>query len=192
MEPDNTKDVEIEIELLRRIGEGDRQSFSELYDRFARVLLATAYGVIRNQETAEDVVQEVFLQIWQRSHLFVPGRGKPLTWAMTLTRNKAIDRMRSVQRRSVLMEGVQREAEVHEQHDDHDSFHAVAVIESAAGVREALKKLPDGQREAIELVFLSAMTLPEAAKHLSEPLSTVKARLRRGLIRLRALVSKDI
>lgn len=188
MEPDNIKDVEFEVELLRRIGEGDRQSFSDLYDRFARVLLATAYGVIRNQETAEDIVQEVFLQIWQRSNLFVPGRGKPLTWAMTLTRNKAIDRMRSIQRRSVLMDNFQEEVAFAEQHDDHDSFRAVSVIESAAEVREALKKLPDSQREAIELIFLSAMTIPEAARHLSEPLSTVKARLRRGLIRLRALV----
>ncbi len=188
MEPDKSKDIEIEVELLRRIGEGDRKSFSELYDRFSRVLLATAFGVVRNQETAEDVVQDVFLQIWQRSHLFIPGRGKPLTWAITLTRNKAIDRMRSSQRRSAMLDGFQEETATLVQRDDQDSFESLAATEVAADMRAALQKLPENQREVLELVFLSAMSMPEAAERLSAPLSTVKARLRRGLIRLRGIV----
>lgn len=189
MESDHT--TELEIELLKRIGEGDRQSFSEFYDRFSRVLFATAYGVLRNQELTEDVIQEVFMQIWQKASLYNPGRGKPLTWVMTLTRNKAIDRMRSIQRRSVLMEVAQEEAATEEQFDDRDSFHAATLGESRAQVRAALEKLPDSQREAIEMAFLMSLSLQEVADRLDEPLGTIKARIRRGLARLRSLLPRD-
>jgi RNA polymerase sigma-70 factor, ECF subfamily len=183
---------EYEIKLLRRIGQGDRKSFSELYDRFSRPLFATAYAILRNQELTEDVIQEVFVQIWQKSSLFNPGKGKPLTWAMTLTRNRAIDRIRSLQRRSHLMEEVHREAAHAEQFDDRNSFQAVSLVETGILVREALQKLPEHQRQAIELAFMSRLTLQEVAERLNEPLGTIKARIRRGLLRLRSLLPKEV
>ena len=73
-----------EIELLKKIAQGDRQSFSELYDRFVRVLFSTAMIVTRQREIAEEVVQDVFVQIWKRASLYNPGRGKPLPWAIVL------------------------------------------------------------------------------------------------------------
>ena len=99
MEPDPAKELEAEIELLKRIGQGDRRSFEELYDRFAGVLFSTAYRMLKNQQAAEDVLQDVFIQIWKKAPLYSPGRGRPMTWALTITRNKAIDLLRATRRR---------------------------------------------------------------------------------------------
>ena len=108
MEPDHAKEREAEIELLKRIGQGDRGSFEELYDRFSGLLFSTAYRVLNNQVAAEDVLQDVFIQIWEKAPLYNPALGKPLTWAVTLTRNKAIDRLRATERRNRLQDDLQR------------------------------------------------------------------------------------
>ena len=109
MEPDAARELEAEIELVRQVGQGDQRSFAALYDRFAMVLFSTAFRVLRNQEAAEDVLQEVFVQIWKKAPLYDSTRGRPLTWALTLTRNKAIDVLRSMQRRSCLQGDVQQD-----------------------------------------------------------------------------------
>ena len=191
MNPDPEKELEAEIALLRRVAQGDRRSFEELYDRFSGVLFSTAHRVLNNQEAAEDVLQDAFIQIWEKAPLYDPSRGKPMTWAVTLTRNKAIDRLRSTVRRHRLQDDVQREAETFEQFDDRSAFDAVALGESSKLVREAIRKLSRDQREAIELAFFSSMTQTEIAAHLNEPLGTVKARIRRGLMKLRELIGPE-
>ena len=184
--PDNG--LEAEIALLHRIGQGDRRSFEELYDRFSGVLFSTAYRVLNNREAAEDVLQDVFIQIWEKAALYDPTRGKPMTWAITLTRNKAIDRLRSTQRRNRLQDDLEHEAQTVEQFDDKNSFDAVSSVETGEMVREAIKKLSKDQREAIELAFLSSLTQTEISERLGEPLGTVKARIRRGMMKLKDLL----
>ena len=192
MEPDPAQQLEAEIALLRRVAQGDRRGFEELYDRFSGVLFSTAYRVLNNQEAAEDVLQDVFIQIWEKAPLYDPTRGKPMTWAVTLTRNKAIDRLRSTVRRNRLQDDVQRESETFEQFDDRSSFDAVASGETGKLVREAIQKLSKDQREAIELAFFSSLTQAEIAERLQEPLGTVKARIRRGMMRLRDLLGSQL
>ncbi len=192
MQSDSTPDLEAEIELLRRIGGGDRDAFSQLYDRFSGVLFATAYRVLNNQEAAEDVLQDVFVQIWEKAALYDPTRGKPLTWAITLTRNKAIDRLRSVQRRNRLGDELEREAETFEQFDDKSSVDAVESAEKSKLVRQAIGKLSKDQREAIDLAFFSGLTQTEIAERLGEPLGTVKARIRRGMMKLKDLLGPQL
>jgi len=192
MEPDRTQELEVEIELLRRIGQGDSASFEALYDRLSGVLFSTAYRVLNNQVAAADVLQDVFIQIWEKAPLYNPALGKPLTWAVTLTRNKAIDRLRSIQRRVRLQENVQRESEVFEQFDGRSSFDAITLAESSKLVRDALDKLTDEQRQVIQLAFFSSMTQAEIAEHLQEPLGTIKARIRRGMMKLRDLISPEM
>jgi RNA polymerase sigma-70 factor (ECF subfamily) len=187
-EPDPTSELNYEIELLRRTGEGDRRSFEQLYERFSGVLFSTAYRVLNNQQAAEDVLQDVFIQIWEKAPLYDSNRGKPLTWAVTLTRNKAIDRLRSVQRRSRLQDDVEKESAIGEQFDGRSSLDAVEGIEQAQLIRDALTKLSKDQREAIELAFFSGLTQTEIAEKLGEPLGTIKARIRRGMMKLRELV----
>jgi RNA polymerase sigma-70 factor, ECF subfamily len=181
-----------EIDLLRRIGQGDRESFAQLYDRFSRILFSIAYRLLRNEQAAEDVLQEVFVQIWAKAPTYDPARGKPLTWAVTLTRHRAIDLIRSTQRRGRLHDDVRREAQSAEKFDDQDSFLTVAAGEQQASVREALQKLSDDQREAIELAFFGSLTQTEIAERLNQPLGTVKARIRRGMIKLRGLIEPRI
>jgi RNA polymerase sigma-70 factor (ECF subfamily) len=192
MEPDAAKELEAEIELLERVGQGDTRSFEKLYDRLSGVLFSTAYRVLNNQVATEDVLQDVFIQIWDKAPLYNPALGKPLTWAMTLTRNKAIDRLRSTQRRNRLQENAQSESEILEQFDDRSSFEAVASAESGNMVRRAVAKLSKDQRQVIELAFFSSMTQTEIAKRLKLPLGTIKARIRRGMLKLRDLVGPEL
>ena len=191
MESQADLQLEAEVALLQMVARGDRRSFEELYQRFSGVLFSTAYRVLNNQEAAEDILQDVFVQIWQKAPLYDPARGKPMTWAVTLTRNKSIDRLRSTQRRSRLQDDVQRESDSFEQFDDRNSFELVSAGETNALVREAMKKLSVDQREAIELAFFSSMTQIEIAERLDEPLGTIKARIRRGMMRLRELLSSE-
>jgi RNA polymerase sigma-70 factor (ECF subfamily) len=181
-----------EAGLLRRVAGGDRAAFAELYDRFAGVLFSVAFRVVNDREVAEDVLQDVFIQIWEKAPLYDPSRGKPMTWAITLTRNKAIDRLRSVQRRNRLHGEVEREAKSEVRFDGSGSADAVEVAEAGQIVRGALEKLPDEQRVPIEMAFLKSMTQSEIAEALGQPLGTVKARIRRGLLRLRQVVGPQL
>jgi RNA polymerase sigma-70 factor, ECF subfamily len=192
MESDQTKEFESEIELLKRVGQGDSASFEQLYDRLAGLLFSTAYRVLNNQAAAEDVLQDVFIQIWEKAPLYNPALGKPLTWAVTLTRNKAIDRLRSIQRRNRLQENVQHESEIFEQFDDRSSFDVVASSETSKLIRQAVEKLSNDQRQVIELAFFSSMTQAEIASHLGQPLGTIKARIRRGMIKLRDVIGPEL
>ena len=192
MEPDPAEQLDAEVELLRRVAQGDRRGFEELYDRFSGVLFSTASRVLNNQEAAEDVLQDVFVQIWEKAPLYDPARGKPLTWAITLTRNKAIDRLRATVRRNRLSEDMQRESQTQNQFDDRSSFDAASTGDTNKLVREAIQKLSKDQREAIELAFFSSLTQPEIAERLDEPLGTVKARIRRGMMRLRDLLRPQL
>lgn len=192
MESNADLQLEAEVALLQKVARGDRRSFEELYQRFSGVLFSTAYRVLNNQEAAEDVLQDVFVQIWEKAPLYDPARGKPMTWAVTLTRNKSIDRLRSTQRRSRLQDDFQRESDSFEKFDDRNSFELVSAGETNDLVREVMKKLSTDQREAIELAFFSSMTQIEIAERLGEPLGTIKARIRRGMMRLRELLSLKI
>lgn len=181
-----------EIELLRRIGQGDRASFEAFYDRFARVLFSIAYRLLRNEEAAEDVLQDVFVQIWKKAPLYDPARGKPLTWAVTLTRHRAIDIIRSTQRRGQLHEDLKLERGARERFDDHDSFTAMASGERHESVRAAMQKLSEEQRQAIELAFFGSFTQAEISERLALPLGTVKARIRRGMMNLQRLLGQRL
>ena len=109
-----------------------------------------------------------------------------------LTRNKAIDRLRSTQRRSRLQDEVERESETFKQFNDRSFVDAVVSGETGDLVREAIQKLSRDQREAIELAFFSSITHAEIAERLNEPLGTIKARIRRGMMKLRTVLSPEL
>ena len=192
MAGENSIDQEVEIELLRRVGDGDRKSFEDLYDRFSGVLFSAALQILNDQREAEDVLQDVFIQIWDKAKLYNSARGKPLTWAMTLTRNKAIDRLRSAQRRYRLQDQVERETKVINQVIMKDSAEEVDALEKGRIIRSAVLQLSKEQREAIELAFFAGLTQNEIAQELKQPLGTVKARIRRGMLRLKEIIASRI
>ena len=177
---------------MQRTGQGDRGSFEQLYERFSGVLFSTALNVLGNQEAAEDVLQDVFIAIWEKAPLYDSVRGKPLTWAVTLTRYKAIDRLRSLQRKGVLHEKVEQEAKIFEEHSDKTSLDEVDAAEKARIVREAVRQLSGSQRKAIEMAFFDGLTQAEIAERLGEPLGTVKARIRRGMMKLKEIISPSL
>ena len=192
MESDPANELQSEIELLRQVGQGDRRSFEQLYERFSGVLFSIAYRMLNSQEAAEDVLQDVFVQIWKKAPLFDPTRGRPMTWAVTLTRNKAIDLIRSAQRRSGLHDTMLREKRVLRYFDDRSSFDAVASDEMSKLVRAAIEKLSKEQRVAIELAFVASMTQAEIAEYLDQPLGTSKARIRLGMLALREMIEPHL
>ena len=179
-------------ELIRKIGMGDRASFEEFYARFSGLVYSTALKVLANEADAQDVAQDVLFMIWEKAPMYDPARGKPLTWAITMTRNKAIDRLRSHQRRNRLRDDVQRES-------DHDDFitttEPLDMLESTERgelLRSAVMKLSREQREAIEMAYFRGLTQQEIASRLDEPLGTVKARIRRGMLRLKKIMSASL
>lgn len=182
------EDLDYEKELLVKTGQGDRIAFNELYDRFSGVLYSTAYKVLNNQDDAQDVLQDVFVQIWEKASMYDGSRGKPLTWAMTMTRNKAIDRLRSKQRRSKLNDDAERETSVHKDEFQSDACEEVVGIERGEVVRNAVLQLSREQRQAIEMAFFGGLTQNEIAEALSEPLGTIKARIRRGMMKLKTII----
>lgn len=187
------RDEVLETELLEATGRGDRASFQDLHTRYAGVLFSTAYQVVNDQAEAEDILQDVFVQIWDKAKLYDRTRGKPLTWAMTLTRNKAIDRLRSAQRRHRLKDEVEKETIALQTPGSGgasggDSSDQVYAIEKGKIIRSAVLQLSREQREAIEMAFFGGLTQNEIAQRLDEPLGTVKARIRRGMIRLKDLI----
>ncbi len=183
---DHTSNEALETELLENTGRGDRASFRQLYERYSGVLFSTAYKVLNDQAESEDVLQDVFVQIWDKARLYDRTRGKPLTWALTLTRNKSIDRLRSVQRRHRLKDEVGKETAAAEQ--PAAAGQEVYAIEKNRIVRNAVLELSDDQRQAIEMAFFGGLTQNEIASKLDEPLGTVKARIRRGMIKLKDII----
>ena len=178
-----------DAELFRRTALGDQSSLDELHRRYSGILLATAFHVLNNNVEAEDVVQDAFVQIWEKASIYDIRRGKPLTWAMTVTRNKAIDRRRRMQRRHRLHDEIERETQIWDRVVQIDSSDEAAAHETSAILRSAVIQLSDHQRRAIELAFFNGLTQQEIAQKLDEPLGTVKARIRRGIMKLREIIS---
>lgn len=181
-----------DVELLTHLSRGQRDCLNELYKRYSGVLLSTAFRVLNNSRDAEDVLQEVFVQIWSKAGTYDVRRGKPITWAMTLTRNKAIDRLRRVQRRNRLRDDLEQEMQTADRRFDHDSFAETVSNEASKMVRSAVMELSDDQRRAIELAFFGGLTQNEIAQQLHQPLGTVKARIRRGMIKLRTIIEPKL
>jgi RNA polymerase sigma-70 factor (ECF subfamily) len=179
--PMKTADAE-NTELLSRIAQGDETAFARFYDQFAHGLYSLVYKILNDEKETEDVLQEGFTQIWKKAGTYDGNRSSAFTWAVMIMRNKAIDHIRSRQRQSRVVE----EAALEFAHDtDAQEDEAVFQNEKRKIVRSALDKIPQDQRQAIDLAFFSGLTQMQIAAKLGEPLGTVKARIRRGLLKLR-------
>jgi RNA polymerase sigma factor (sigma-70 family) len=172
--------------LVALVARGHESALAELYDRLGRVAYGLAYRIVRDEALAEDAVQEGFLGLWRSAASFVPERAKVSTWLLTLVHRRAVDLVRREERRRAepLPESAQ-EIEGAEAAEDT----ALLKLERER-VQTALGRLPDKQREAIELAYYGGFTQSELAERLGEPLGTIKSRMFSGLSRLRELLDE--
>ena len=181
-----------EFDLLRRIAQRERSAFEDLYSRYVNILYASALKFVKEDADAQDVVQDVFIQIWDKAKLYDPAKGKPLTWALTLTRNRAIDRIRAIQRRTRLRDEFEQETFVDESAGVREALSGVDASEKGQILRKAVSQLSPQQKKVIELAYFGGFTQTEISEKLGEPLGTVKARARRGLLKLKELLGDQI
>lgn len=172
-------------ELLGRSARGDEQAFAALYDRLAGPIFGTVLHVLRSRALAEEVTQEVMLEIWRKAARFDPARAKVITWAVTIAHRRAIDRVRSEQSARDRENRVDL-LDLRRPYDD--VAEAALSTEEHDLVRGALAGLTGLQRESILLAYFHGLTCQEVADQLGVALGTIKTRIRDGLIRLRDTV----
>jgi RNA polymerase sigma-70 factor (ECF subfamily) len=173
-----------DVELLKAVGRQDQTALAHVYDRYRLILFGLMMRILRNREEAEDVLQEVFLQVWRRAADFDETRGRPFTWLVTLARSRAIDRLRSLSARErVAVAGARDELE-----QVSDALSDAFLAEQRKLVSSALAQLPEEQKGPLVLAYFEGLTQSEIATRLGAPLGTVKTRMRSGLIKLRQLL----
>jgi RNA polymerase sigma-70 factor (ECF subfamily) len=173
-----------QAQLLRRIAEQDGSALAEFYDQTASSLFSFALRMLNDAHDAEEVIQDVFVQIWNKASSFDPAIGVAFHWAMSIVRNRCIDRLRARQRRARVLVEIEDGAEI-EPVAEAPAAETALVTDELEAVRAALGTLPKDQKQAIELAFFGGLSHHEIAASLNEPLGTVKARIRRGMLKLR-------
>jgi RNA polymerase sigma-70 factor, ECF subfamily len=173
------------VALIGRIAAQNRDAFSQFYDRYSPIVYSLALRMLRVQSDAEDLLQEVFLQVWRQAMAYSAERGSPEAWLINIARSRAIDKLRSIRRREksfVLTE-------------DPAAAESPDNLETSAGESEtrlvmnsALANLPEAQRRVIELAYFGGLSQSEIAARLAEPLGTVKTRMRSAIQRLRGML----
>lgn len=169
-------------DLLAASADGDRSAFAQLYDLTSSRIYGLSLRVIRDPNYAEEVVQEAYLQFWQKAADYHPSRGSVITWMMTIAHRRAVDRVRA--------------EELHHRRSSEYGAANAAIPQSiplevvvdrddASTLRGCLDRLTDLQRSSIELSYFNGMTYPEVAEQTSTPLPTIKSRIRDGLRRLK-------
>jgi len=171
--------------VLALIARSDEQALSELYRRFSRLAYGLAFRILRDDALAQDAVQEAFLGVWRAAGRFTAERAKPSTWLLTLVHRRAVDLVRREERRRT--EQLQPDSEpIGSEGPDE-----LELLSERQSIREALRKLPPEQREAIELAYYGGYTQSELAERLGQPLGTIKSRMFTGLARLRETLEES-
>ncbi len=175
-------------EIMRRMVLGEEEAFPTLYRRLAPVLFSVVYGILHDQKEAEDVLQESFVQMWKKSATYDATRSSLFTWAVMISRNRAIDRVRSRERQFRVVEAATLEAEASPPEPLAAADSLAERSDERDRLRAALLQLANAQREALNLAFFSGLTQTEISAKVGAPLGTVKARIRRGLLALREIL----
>jgi RNA polymerase sigma-70 factor, ECF subfamily len=178
-----------DLEVVRRLADGDRTALADLYDRHSGVVYSLAYRIVGSAD-AEDVVQDVFAQAWRQAARYDPDRASAAAWLLNMTRTRAIDRLRANRTRQRLSidDGALGQSAQAEADQEQGAIHA----ERASRVRAALGMLAAAQRQALELAYYAGLTHNEIAERLGEPLGTIKTRIRSALLKLRAALLEQV
>jgi len=174
------------ISLIQQIAMQNRDAFGQFYDHYSPLVYSLALRMLKVQSDAEDLLQEVFVQIWRQAQSYSAERGSPEAWIVNIARSRAIDKIRSIRRmeKSFVLTGDPASAES----SDNVETSAVAS-EFRLTMNSALANLPESQRRVLELAYFDGLTQSEIADRLAEPLGTIKTRMRSGIHRLREILA---
>ena len=176
-----------DAQLIVQVAKANRSAFVALYDRYSTPLYSLALKMLANEAEAQDLLQEVFLSVWNKASTFRADRGSAFSWLVAQLRNRAIDRIRSRRRHGELLEAHAPDLEPSGSATP-TSADQCEISERAREVRSALGQLSDEQRQVLPLAYFEGLTQVEIAEELEEPLGTIKARAQRGMARLRAIL----
>ena len=168
--------------LLALVANGDQRAFAQLYDLMASRVLGLTRRVLRDHAQSEEVTQEIFLEVWQNAPRFDAGKGSAVTWIMTMTHRRAVDRVRAAQ------SSRDRDTKVGIRDYQSEYDHVAETVEvklESERVKQALERLTELQRQAVTLAYFGGLSHSEVAELLHIPVGTIKTRLRDGMIRLR-------
>jgi RNA polymerase sigma-70 factor (ECF subfamily) len=169
-------------ELIQRMASKDANALDAFYTRYNRVAFSLILRIVGNRADAEDVLTDVFWQVWQQSARYDSSRGKPIAWLLTIARTRAIDSIRSTRRQQTKTDELQTHKNPPAAPSEPDSL---VVADTRKAVQEALQTLPEQQRIALEMAYFQGMSHTEIATALGQPLGTVKDRIRNGMMHLR-------
>jgi RNA polymerase sigma-70 factor (ECF subfamily) len=176
----------IDPTLLARVVKGDQQAFSQLYDHSSTLLFTLAVRILGNPEEAAELLQDVYLEVWRKVSRYDVGRGTPVAWLVTLTKSRAIDRLRARAARGYRATSSLEAGTAAQVADLGPSpFETQADQELRIAVGAAVAGLPQAQQQAIELAYYEGLSHAEIATRLNQPLGTVKTRIKLGMSKLR-------
>lgn len=185
-------DKATDYELMRGIARGDETALTDLYDRYGRLVMSVALGVVGDQATAEEVTFDVFMRVWQNAAGYDPALAKVPTWLSRLARNRAIDQLRrEAIRPAAHSVSFSEDVSLPGERASGDTESAVQLALEQQRVREAVAQLPREQRQALALAYFQGYTHREIARLLDLSLGTVKGHIRGGMIKLRELLAAD-
>jgi RNA polymerase sigma-70 factor, ECF subfamily len=190
MSQGSTPSTLADSELLSRIKAGNEAAFAEFYDRHSTLLYSIAMRVLADPDEAEEALQDAFRTIWERAALYNENLGKSTSWAVTILRDKAIDRLRLKQRQSIAIAKIIQENNSCPKQAP--SANETIANEERAILRNALAAVPAEQKLAVELAFFTGLSQSEVANHLKEPLGTIKVRIRKGMLAMRDILEGQL
>jgi RNA polymerase sigma-70 factor, ECF subfamily len=179
----------VPVVLIQEIASGNEQALARLYDLTKHIIYNLAFKMLKNQAAAEEIVLEVYFQIWKQAHKYSEDRGAPLFWLITITRSRALDRLRHEKRLKNKTELLEELPSLIAQTESPEL--ASIASERRKYVRAALAQLTPVQREVLTLAFYFGLTQIEIANLLGSPLGTVKTRIRCGLLKLKRTLGQS-
>lgn len=180
-----------DAELMARVANGRREALSQLYERYASLLLALALRILHNRQDAEEVVQEVFIYAWRRARSYDPSRSSVSSWLVVITRSRSLDRLRSARRLASMQAEVERVGDSSAT-PPAEGFFQVLTEQRAERLRRALSRLPPPQRQVLEYSYYRGWTQKQVAERTGVPIGTVKTRTFLAMKKLRRELSDDI
>ncbi|MBA2732479.1 MAG: sigma-70 family RNA polymerase sigma factor [Acidobacteria bacterium] len=175
-----------DLELVHAIARGDQEAFASLFDRYNSTLLGFLIRILNSKAEAEDVLQEVFVQVWQHAARYDETRGRVFTWMVTIARSRALDRLRSLSsRESTMTKSANQMVQ-----DLPNAVDEAIKSEEYEAIRCALDEIPEAQKHVLLLAYFEGLSHQEIAERDGIPLGTAKTRIRDGLKKLRGLLYK--